>query len=87
MSPDQLFPQTDYFRHTRHRVDRAFIKDEWIEHVIDHPDSEEIQSDGRIRRWARISGFENRALRVLLLPDGRTVHNAFFDHHYEEQQR
>jgi hypothetical protein len=87
MSPDQLFPQTDYFRHTRHRVDRAFIKDEWIEHVIAHPDSEEIQSDGRIRRWARISSFENRALRVILLPDGRTVHNAFFDRHYEEQQR
>ena len=40
MSPDQLFPQTDDFRHTRHRVDRAFIKDEWIEHLIDHPDSE-----------------------------------------------
>jgi hypothetical protein len=26
-------------------------------------------------------------LRVILLPDGRTVHNAFFDRHYEEQQR
>lgn len=82
-----LFPQTVYFRHTRHRVDRAFIKGEWIEHVIDHPDSEEIHSDGRIRRWARISGFENRALRVILLPDVRTVHNAFFDHPCEEQQR
>jgi hypothetical protein len=26
-------------------------------------------------------------LRIIPLPDGRTVHNAFFDHHYEEQQR
>jgi hypothetical protein len=72
-----LFPQTDYFRQTRHRVDRAFIKDEWIEHVIDHPDSEEIQSDGRIRRWARISGFENRALRVILLPRRKGVSPAY----------
>lgn len=87
MSPDQPFPQTEYFRHTRHRVDRAIIKDEWIEYVIGHPDSEEIQSDGRIRRWARISGFENRALRVILPPDGRTVPSALFDHHCEEQQR
>lgn len=46
----------------------------------------EIQSDGRIRRWARISGFENRALRVILLEDGVTVHNAFFDRRYEEEQ-
>jgi hypothetical protein len=44
--PMSLFPQTDYFRHKRHRVDR-----------------------------------------VILLPDGRTVYNAFFEHHYEEQQR
>lgn len=48
---------------------------------IDHslPLREEIQSDGRIRRWVRIPEFENRSLRVILLPDGRTVHNAFFD--------
>jgi hypothetical protein len=26
-------------------------------------------------------------LRVIRLPNGRTVHNAFFDRHYEEQQR
>lgn len=76
------FLQTDYFRHTRQRPDRIGIKDEWIERVIEHPESEEIQSDGRIRRWARIPDLENRALRVILLEDGRTVHNAFFDRDY-----
>ena len=80
------FPQTEYFRHTRLRPDRAGITDEWIEHVVANPEHEEIQSDGRIRRWARISGFENRALRVILLEDGVTVHNAFFDRRYEEEQ-
>lgn len=59
------------------------IKDEWILHVIQVPETETIQSDGRIRRWARIPDFENRALRVILLEDGRTVHNAFFDRDYE----
>lgn len=54
------FPQSDYFKHTRQRTDRAGIRDVWIEHVIDHPEFEEIQSDGRVRRWARISDFENR---------------------------
>lgn len=66
-SPMPLFPRSDYFKHTRQRPDRAGIRDEWIEHVIAHPESEEIQSDGRIRRWARISDFENRALRVSFL--------------------
>ncbi len=79
------FFQTEYFRHTRQRPDRAVIKDEWIEHVVEHPEHEEIQSDGRFRRWARISDFEHRALRVILLEDGRTVHNAFFDRNYEEK--
>lgn len=80
------FLQTEYFRHTRQRPDRNGIKDEWIELVIRAPDTEEIQSDGRIRRWARISAFENRALRVILLEDGKTVHNAFFDRNYEDKQ-
>ncbi len=79
------FSQTEYFRHTRQRPDRAGIKDEWIEQAIHQPEAEEMQSDGRIRRWARISGFQNRALRVILLEDGQTVHNAFFDRDYEER--
>ena len=41
------------------------------------PEGEEIQEDGRIRRWARVSEMKDRYLRVVLLPDGETVHNAF----------
>jgi hypothetical protein len=63
----------------RVRSDRAIIQDEWIQRVIDHPVKERIQKDGRIRRWAPIAEMGNRYLRVILLPDGQTVHNAFFD--------
>ena len=52
-------------------------------HVIEHPLREVIQADGRIRRWARIEDMEGRYLRVVLLPDGETVHNAFFDRSFE----
>jgi hypothetical protein len=38
-----------------------------------------IQEDGRIRRWVQIPEMENRYLRVILLQDGETVHNAFLD--------
>jgi len=59
------------------------IRDEWIERVVNHPVKEEVQKDGRIRRWAPIEEMHNRYLRVVLLPDGETVHNAFFDRGFE----
>jgi hypothetical protein len=70
---------TRYFEALRSRPDRAIIKDVWIQFVIDHPVKEVIQKDGRIRRWALINEAEGKYLRVILLPDGETVHNAFFD--------
>ncbi|MCH8537978.1 MAG: hypothetical protein LAT66_09430 [Alkalimonas sp.] len=70
---------TNYFLSTRERPDRAIIKLNWIERVILTPEFETIQADGRIRRWARIIEHENRYLRVVLLDDAETVHNAFFD--------
>jgi hypothetical protein len=75
---------TQYFQYTRQRSDRVIILDDWIERVIKNPLREEIQADGRIRRWARITEMENRALRVILLEDGQTVHNAFFDRNFKE---
>ncbi len=63
----------------RQRPDRAAIYLEWIERVVVHPVREQIQQDGRIRRWAPIAEMDGRYLRVILLPDGETVHNAFFD--------
>ena len=74
---------TEYFRTFRHRPDRAIIKDEWILRVVKSPENEEVQEDGRIRRWARIQESQARFLRVVLLPDGQTVHNAFFDRGYK----
>ena len=74
---------TKYFLATRIRPDRSTIKDEWIQYVIRFPEREHIQADGRIRRWASIEEAEGRYLRVILLPDGETVHNAFFDRGYK----
>ncbi len=79
------FPTTAYFRHMRTRPDRAGIRDEWILRAIQSPIREQLQSDGRIRRWARIEEFDNRVLRVVLLADSQTVHNAFFDRDFSEE--
>ena len=73
---------TAYFDFRRNFPDRAPIKDAWIQQVVDHPERIEVQSDGRIRKWAKIAEFDGRHLRVVLLEDGITVHNAFFDRDY-----
>ena len=75
---------THYFDYTRKRPDRAKIKEDWIKSVIEKPEKVEIQSDGRIRKWAKISE-AGKYLRVILLDDGETVHNAFFDRSYKEE--
>jgi len=73
------FHTTECFRAVRTRPDRAIIRNDWIQQAIERPVREEIQVDGRVRRWALIPEEGGRALRVVLLPDRRTVHNAFFD--------
>jgi len=70
---------TEYFDFRRQLPDRADIRDSWIEQVVRSPAKTETQADGRIRMWARVAQAGGRYLRVVLLQDGETVHNAFFD--------
>jgi hypothetical protein len=77
---------TQYFLYTHERPDRRDIQIEWIEDVIKNPLQEIIQADGRIRRWGKISEADDKYLRVILLADGETVHNAFFDRNFKEVQ-
>ncbi len=74
---------TDYFVYTRNRPDRSCIKEEWIQNAIGNPVKTEVQKDGRIRKWIHIKEVD-KYLRVILLSDGVTVHNAFFDRSFQE---
>ena len=74
---------TQYFQSILQRPDREIIKLEWIEQTVNHPIREEIQQDGRIRRWAKIEEMQGKFLRVILLEDAETVHNAFFDRNFK----
>ncbi len=74
---------TRYFLAMRQRPDRAGILFEWIERAINQPLREAIQRDGRIRRWAHVPEAGDRYLPVVLLSDGETVHNAFFDRDFK----
>ncbi len=69
---------TRYFESMGQRPDRAAIRLEWVRRVVEYPVREVVQQGGRIRRWAAIAEMDARYLRVILLLDGETVHNAFF---------
>lgn len=73
---------TRYFDYIKKRSDRIQIKTDWIRYVVENPEKTELQSDGRIRKWAKIKSVD-KYLRVILLEDGETVHNAFFDRSYK----
>jgi len=74
---------TRYFDSMRSRPDRAIIQDQWIERVVAEPEHRHVQQDGRIRLWGRIREMDDRYLRIILLPDGQTIHNAFFDRRFK----
>ncbi len=74
---------TQYFLYTRQRPDRAAIKLEWIESVNRQPEFTQVQEDGRIRKWGYIDE-AGKYLRIVLLEDGETIHNAFFDRNVRE---
>jgi len=75
---------SQYFKFMKTRPDRAFIKEEWIVSTVQKPLKKEIQSDGRVRMWAKINEAGGKFLRVILLDDHKTVHNAFFDRTFKE---
>ncbi|HDQ44943.1 MAG TPA: hypothetical protein ENN17_05505 [bacterium] len=65
-------------------VRRPDINSEWIEYVLNNPIRTEVQTNGRIRRWAYIADV-GKYLRVVTEPDGETVHNAFFDRRFKSK--
>jgi hypothetical protein len=75
---------TKYFQFRRALPDRGAIQDEWIREVIRNPSRRITQDDGRMKLWGKIPEAGNKYLRVVLLEDGETVHNAFFDRKYKE---
>ena len=52
---------------------------------MQHPEYEEVQKDGRIRRWAKLPEAGGKYLRVILLADGVTVHNFFLDRGFQKK--
>ncbi len=76
---------TAYFREQVVRK-RPYISRELCEAVVESPVRRLVQTDGRIRFWGMVADprdGQTRALRVVVLEDGETIHNAFFDRDFE----
>jgi hypothetical protein len=76
---------TDYYRRRSTEASRSYLSDELCERVLAEPERREVQDNGRIRHWARLSELDGRALRVVTLEDGETVHNAFIDRGFKPE--
>jgi hypothetical protein len=66
---------------------RPYLTVEMCLQVIAAPLRREVQEDGRIRFWGRVSlpsEPDERILRVVTLEDGETLHNAFLDRGFRE---
>jgi hypothetical protein len=77
-----MHPMTDYFRDDV-LIKRPYIKLEWCLAALQNPIRREVQAeDRRIRHWIFVPEL-GRFLRVVTLPDGVTLHNAFPDRRFK----
>lgn len=72
------------YRFTQHFENEVLRKHPYVSRdlcvrVLRNPNASMVQPDGRIRFWGIIEEFGGRALRVVTLSDGLTIHNAFVD--------
>jgi len=65
---------------------RPYLKPEWCIAILENHIAREVQPDGRIRFWGYIEELSGKALRVVTLEDGETIHNAFPDSGFERRK-
>jgi hypothetical protein len=68
---------------------RPYLSTDLALEVLARPLRRVVQNDGRIRLWGEVADPRDgarRILRVVVLDDGVTIHNAFFDRGFREDQ-
>lgn len=68
--------------------ERPYLKTyaQYVAQALVAPVSAKTQSDGRSQRWIHVPE-EGKYLRVVVLADGETVHNAFFDRNFGRRMK
>ena len=68
---------------------RPYLSEKICREVVAAPLRCETQDDGRVRYWGVVvlpERKEERILRVVTLDDGETLHNAFLDRGFREDE-
>jgi len=74
---------TEYFREKR---DHPRVTFEHAIEAVEHAAEVRSQANGRLRVWGYVEELD-RFVRVVLLPDKHTIHNAFIDRNYSRRHR
>lgn len=75
---------TEYFRKEVLRK-RPYVNLSRCIQVIENPLRIEKQEDNRFRFWGKVTDLENKILRVVTLDDKVTIHNAFLDRRFKDE--
>ncbi len=78
------FKFTPYFENEVVRK-RPYIKKEWCINIIKNPIRIEKQEFNRYRFWGKIDELDGKILRVITLDDKLTIHNAFPDRRFKDE--
>lgn len=70
---------TDYFMQKLKQAEYQHIQLRWIENTYTSPEFRLKQSDGRFSLYSKITEMNNQYLKLVLLKDGKTVRDAYFD--------
>jgi len=75
---------TEYFEKEVLRK-RSYIKKEWCIKIIENPIRVEKQEHNRYRFWGEIKELKGKIIRVVTLADKKTIHNAFPDRGFKNE--
>ena len=75
---------TEYFEKEVLRK-RSYIKKEWCIKIIENPIRVEKQEHNRYRFWGEIKELKGKIIRVVTLADKKTIHNAFPDRRFKNE--
>ena len=62
---------------------RIYLTIEMCEEIVRNPLRKDTQDDGRTRYWGFVEEL-GKVIRVVVLEDGKTIHNAFMDRNFKQ---
>ncbi len=84
LKEDKKFSFTNYFENQVLKK-RPYLKKEWCIEIVRNPIKMELQEQNRFRFWGKVEELDGKFLRVITLEDKTTIHNAFLDRRFKNE--